>query len=280
MIYCTKCGTLQEPGSRFCTGCGKLVRAPSTSTTTAPPEASSTTPTARRYEPDVTSYPPQPKAGTASLQAPRWSQGNDDDWETDTPTRSRSRRPLVVALTALVLLLGGTGVTAWLTLAQGTDTPTLPSPSPTPHQSQAEISTSYTAYPPSDVNPEDAALDQLTQQIALDLPQVRSQLAETWVPQLSSKQPGLVVDDVSYDYTDILNDHVALRSTYSARLVWSGDWSSFRENDFYITVAAVSFSTPEEANAWCDMQDIDSDNCFAKRLSTIAGPDGSTINRR
>lgn len=254
MTYCTQCGTSLESGSRFCTGCGKQVNAPSASTAT--------------------------NTGTASLQTPAWSQRNVDDWETGTFTRPRSRGPLVAALTALVLLLGGTGVTAWLTLAHDTNTPTLSSPSPTPpsSQSQAEISTSYAA-PPSGADSEDAALDQLTQQIALDLPQVRSQLAETWVPQLSSKQPGLVVEGVSYGYTDILNDHLVLRSTYSARLVWSGDWSSFREGDFYITVAAVSFSTPEEANAWCDRQAIDSDNCFAKLLSTIAGPNGSTVNR-
>ena len=99
------------------------------------------------------------------------------------------------------------------------------------------------------------------------------------MPQLSSKQLDFVVDGVSFGYADILGDHLSLRSAYDARLVWSSDWSSFREKDFYVTVAAVPFSTPEEANAWCDSQAIDADNCFAKRLSTIAGPDGSIVNR-
>ena len=133
--------------------------------------------------------------------------------------------------------------------------------------------------PPSGVNSEDATLNQLTQQISLDRLQIQRELAEAWVPQLSSKQWGLVVDGMPYGYTEILNDHLALRSNYNARLVWSGDWSSFREGDFYVTVAAVPFSTPAEANAWCDRQAIDSENCFAKRLSTIAGPDGSTASR-
>lgn len=251
MTYCTKCGTPQESGSRFCTNCGKEVIPPSTSPATAPHEALSST--------------------TAG-----WH-----DWETHTPISPRSRSTLAAALTTLVLLLGGTGVTTWLILVHDTATPTLPAPplTPPPSQSQAEVFTSHAVDPPSGIGSEETALNQLTQQIALDWPQVRSQLAETWVPQLSSKQPGLVVDDISYGYTDILNDHLALRATYSARLVWSDDWSSFREGDFYITVAAVSFSTPGEANAWCDRQAIDSDNCFAKRLSTMAGPDGSTVNR-
>lgn len=97
--------------------------------------------------------------------------------------------------------------------------------------------------------------------------------------QLSSKQWGLVADGITYRYTDILNDHLALRSTHDARLVWSGDWTSFREGDFYVTVATVPFSTPAEANSWCDSQGIDPENCFAKRLSTVAGPEGSTVNR-
>jgi len=82
------------------------------------------------------------------------------------------------------------------------------------------------------VNSEGAALDQLTWLIARDHPEVQRQLAENWVPQLSSKRPGLVVDSVPYGYPDILNDHLSLRATYDARLVWSGDWSSFKEGDF------------------------------------------------
>lgn len=235
MTYCTNCGTPQEPGSQFCTGCGKQV------------------------------IPP--------------SQGEDDGWATDPPTHPRSRGRLVAALTTLALLLGAGGVTAWATLAHGTDPPAPPNPAPPPTQPQSETSTSQATDPSLSVSSEDAARNQLTRQISLDRPQVQSELAEAWAAQLSSKRPGLVVDGVTYGYTDILNDHLALRSIHSARLVWSGDWSSFGEGDFYVTVATVPFSTPAEANAWCDMQAIDSDDCFAKRLSTIAGPGGSTVNR-
>lgn len=224
MTYCTNCGTPQEPGSRFCTSCGRQ--------------------------------------GSAAEPATR-----------------RLRGRLVAVVATLTLLLGVGGVTAWATLTHDPARPVPQVLSPLPDRPQAATSTSQVTSPPASVNSEDAARDQLTQQISLDRPQVVSELAEAWVPQLSSKRPGLVVDGVSYDYTDIVNDHYSLRPTHQARLVWSGDWSSFREGNFYVTVAAVPFSTSAEANAWCDRQGIDSANCFAKRLSTIARPDGSTVNR-
>ncbi|MGH3905240.1 MAG: hypothetical protein ACRDTE_13775 [Pseudonocardiaceae bacterium] len=241
MTYCTTCGTSRDAGSLFCTGCGKQI--------------------------------------SAELPAP--SQGDAHDWPPGQP-RTRSRARLVATLTTVALLLGAGGVTAWAALTNnGNDSSLPPSPSRTmpPEQSQAATSTSQPTSPPSGLNSEDTALNQLTRQISLDRPQVQRELTEAWVAQLSSKQWGLVVDGMTYRYTDILNDHLALRSAHDARLVWSGEWSSFREGDFYVTVAPVPFSTPAEANAWCDSQGIDPKNCFAKRLSTVAGPEGSTVNR-
>ncbi|MGH4015202.1 MAG: hypothetical protein ACRDSL_15025 [Pseudonocardiaceae bacterium] len=248
MTYCTECGTPQEPGSRFCTGCGKQVSATSATSSEPPP--------------------------TAQRDDHGW--GDDHGWVTYPPTDSRSPRRLVVALTALVLALGAS-VAAWALLTD--DTAAAPTPSPPPTLPPIETSTSHAPAPPARVSSEGAALDQLTQQISLDRPQVQRDLAEAWVPQLSSKRPGLVVDGVPYSYLDILDDHLALRSRYGARLVWSGDWSTFQDGDFYVTVATEPFSTPAEANAWCDRQVIDRKNCFAKRLSTAAGPDGSTVSR-
>ncbi|MGH3812399.1 MAG: hypothetical protein ACRDUV_08075 [Pseudonocardiaceae bacterium] len=183
----------------------------------------------------------------------------------------------MVALTALALVLGGAGVVTWVTLTHRTDPPASPRPLPTPPP--ADVSTGEATEPTPAVNSDGDALERLTRQLSLDRPQVHSELAERWVPQLSSKKLGLVTNSVSYGYPEILNDHLALRSSYSARLVWSGDWSTFGRGDFYVTVAPVSFNTPAEANAWCDRQAIDTDNCFAKRLSTVAGPTGSTVSR-
>ncbi|MGH3916894.1 MAG: zinc ribbon domain-containing protein [Pseudonocardiaceae bacterium] len=221
--------------------------------------------------------------GTAQQPDTRFCPGCGKGKQVSAPAvHRRTRGRLVAIVTMLVLLLGAGGVAAWATLV---DTPdALPDPAPPPSPPQPETSTSRAVDPtPSSdtpsVNPEDAARDGLTRQISLDRPQVQSELAEAWVPQLSSKRPGLVVDGIPYAYSDILNDHLSLRPTYDARLVWSGDWSSFREGDFYVTVAAEPFSTSAEANAWCDTQNLDAANCFAKRLSTTAGPDGSIVSR-
>ncbi|MGH4023150.1 MAG: hypothetical protein ACRDRV_01040 [Pseudonocardiaceae bacterium] len=205
--------------------------------------------------------------------------GDLHGWPAEQP-QSRSRVRLVVVLAAMVVLAGAGGFAAWAALTRGTDNSTLPVPSRTePSTSSAAPSTSQPTAPSSAISSEDAALNQLTRQISLDRPQVQRELAETWLPQLSSKQVGLVADGITYRYIDILNDHLSLRSTYDARLVWSSDWSSFGKDNFYVTMAPVPFTTPAAANAWCDTQGIDPDHCFAKRLSAVAGPEGSTVSR-
>lgn len=125
-----------------------------------------------------------------------------------------------------------------------------------------------------------AAYAELRRQVVADDSEVRSSIAEMWVPQLASARKGLVVDGVVFDYTDILKEHRALRQQYTqARLVWSGDWSVFKGRDFFVTVLAVPFGTAEGANRWCSQQGIDRDHCFAKLLSQVRGPEGATGHR-
>jgi hypothetical protein len=125
------------------------------------------------------------------------------------------------------------------------------------------------------------AANQLAAIVAADRPGLRSQALGYWVPQLSSKKPGLVADGITYDYPAILADHTRLRSAYpGARLVWSADWTSFKNPDFWVTVAADErFATAQAANAWCDQQGFDKESCFAKRLTTTGGYDGNTKPR-
>ncbi|MGH3980723.1 MAG: serine/threonine-protein kinase [Pseudonocardiaceae bacterium] len=216
-----------------------------------------------------------------------------------TPARRRaSRAPVVVGVMVLLVLLVMSAVTMFAVTAgtrpaaaQPLSDPGITSSArPAPTEGDVTPTEGHVAPPWDDVAPtettasatvetEQAAFDELTAQLALDDAEVRSWLAEFWVPQLASARPGLVVDGVPFDYTDILAEHRLLRSSYDARLIWSGEWSSFREDDFYVTVAAVPFGTPEEANAWCDLQGIDADHCFAKRLSTVSGTEGNTVHR-
>ncbi|MGH3826543.1 MAG: hypothetical protein ACRDQX_05120, partial [Pseudonocardiaceae bacterium] len=82
------------------------------------------------------------------------------------------------------------------------------------------------------------------------------------------------------DYTDILTEYRTLRQQYpQARLTKSLDWTVFDDPDSFVTVIAVPYQTAEDANTWCDQQDIDDDHCFAQLLSRIRGPDGTTQHR-
>jgi serine/threonine-protein kinase len=93
-------------------------------------------------------------------------------------------------------------------------------------------------------------------------------LVGSWAPQLSAKKPGLVVDGQTYDAAAILADHQRLQAEQPGTiLVWSGDYTSFRSRDFWITLANRPFATSEEANAWCASAGYGSDDCYAKRLS-------------
>ncbi|WP_234818503.1 hypothetical protein [Mycolicibacterium diernhoferi] len=123
-----------------------------------------------------------------------------------------------------------------------------------------------------------AALSELS---GADYPAVRDGLANRWVPQISSKQIGLVTDGITYADPDILRNHLSLRQRYEAvRLVWSGHWTTFNAPNWWVTVVGSPSGDPAVANGWCDAHNIDSWNCIAKYISDTAGPDGTTVIRR
>jgi serine/threonine-protein kinase len=106
------------------------------------------------------------------------------------------------------------------------------------------------------------------------------QLIDQWVPQLSSKRPGLVVDGVTYGYLQIWQNFEQLRGQYpDALLLWSGNYVSFKSTNFYVTVVREPYSDGQAANQWCDDENIDTDDCYAKLLSHSVGPTGTTVLR-
>jgi hypothetical protein len=123
-----------------------------------------------------------------------------------------------------------------------------------------------------------AALQELAN---ADYASVKGQLADRWVPQISSKRLGLVTDGITYANADILRDHLMLRQRYEGvRLVYSGNWSSFNGSTWWITVVGAPSSDAASANGWCDSHNIDSWNCFAKMVSDSQGPNSTTVLRR
>ncbi|MFE3193829.1 hypothetical protein ACFXHA_32835 [Nocardia sp. NPDC059240] len=126
-------------------------------------------------------------------------------------------------------------------------------------------------------DPEAMALAGLQATAAADRPTVLRDIADRWVPQLSSKRLDIFAEGITWHHADILREHLELRRRFpTARLLWSGAWSTFSAPDFWITVAGVAFPTSDGAIGWCAANGFDRDHCYAKLVSTTHPIDGST----
>jgi hypothetical protein len=138
-------------------------------------------------------------------------------------------------------------------------------------------STATGAGRPKTGDDESASFDALRAIANADRPFVMSRLADRWVPQLSSKRPGLVADGITWNNAETLREHLDLRLKYpEVRLLWSGDWSTFSAPDFWITIAGVTFPDAGGALSWCTSHGLDREHCYAKLVSTTHPIDGST----
>lgn len=128
-------------------------------------------------------------------------------------------------------------------------------------------------------------------QATFDLQDLRGQersridtvVEDYWVPQLGSKRQGLEADGIVYDDRAILDDYRSRAAEYSdesVALLWSGDYASFKDPTWWVTIVVEPFSTPGEANAWCDRHGIDAENCFAKLISHTPGIEHTTESRK
>lgn len=124
-----------------------------------------------------------------------------------------------------------------------------------------------------------SAQDRLATQVGTNRAAVE-QLVDYWVPQVSSKALGTVVAGQQFTNADIFDNYQAWASRFpDALLLRSDDYSSFSASGYWVTVVARSFTTAEQANAWCDAQLLPADDCFAKRISHTSGPMGNTVHR-
>lgn len=247
MITCAHCGRQLGAAARFCPQCG--------------------TPTGPALSPDLDGRPD----GNPSL-----------------PVRAAPRRAhgaLPALGLAVVIVLVGAGA-FWAAQALKTTASAGPSttespragatgqPRPTPTAS-SQVAEDTSADAPSPASAQ-AALDN---QVATDRATVEG-LVGYWVPQLSSKRLGLVWQNTTYGYPEILADFRGQHDRFpTAVLLRSDDYSSFRTPGFWVTVLAQPFPTPEAANDWCDGQGLTPDDCFAKRLSHTEGSVGNTVPR-
>jgi hypothetical protein len=128
---------------------------------------------------------------------------------------------------------------------------------------------------PTSSDSESASLHQLQQTAAADRAFVQAQLADHWVPQLSSKRPGVVDDGFTWDDTLTWQEFVRLQHRYGAKLLSSGDWSTFEAAGFWVTIAPLTFDDAQGALQWCTMQGFDADHCAATLVSTTHPVAGS-----
>jgi serine/threonine-protein kinase len=121
--------------------------------------------------------------------------------------------------------------------------------------------------------------DELQRRLDGDTATVES-LVGKWIPQLSSKREGDVVGGTRYDAAAVLADFRSWQERVpSSVLTRSERFTSFRGQDYWVTLAAEPFDTAEAANAWCDSKGLPPGDCFAKRLSHSEGPGGNTRPR-
>ncbi|WP_286957503.1 hypothetical protein [Brevibacterium sp. UBA7493] len=121
------------------------------------------------------------------------------------------------------------------------------------------------------------AAEQLKELAQNDHATVASKLDGHWVVQLSAKQVGLTTEQQTWTDEAILEEFEALRAQHpEAVLLNSSQWSSFRLEAYWITVLNEPYDDPEAALTKCQELGIDRDNCFAKKISSTEGPEGTT----
>lgn len=207
----------------------------------------------------------------------------ESDWATPGPAaRPRNTRLwLLVGMTALVIALGAAFAVYALHSDDdsGNTTDGNALVSDTSVEAPDVIATTEAYTPPAE-DAETSSAAALRRTADADRPMVSSTLADRWVPQLSSKKVGLVAEGITWDNAATLREYTQLRTKYpDARLLWSGEWSTFDYRDFWVTIEGVAFTSPDAANNWCAVNGLDADHCFAKMVSTTHPVDGSTVTR-
>jgi serine/threonine-protein kinase len=198
---------------------------------------------------------------------------------------------LVIAAVAVFIVFrpGGRSSSSQAVPATSISTPSAavvePPPSPsssegptaatTPGDTQSGVSSTVPPTPTDEASAQAA----LQQQVSADSSSVE-QLVGSWVPELSAKKVGLVVNGVTFDYQAILADYQQQAAAHpGALLLRSDDYTNFKLSGFWITVAPQSFNNPADANSWCDSQNIDANDCFAERIMHTGNYQGNTVYR-
>lgn len=194
-------------------------------------------------------------------------EGSGEPGPTRTDPKPTDRRvAIALGATTAVVVAGALA----LVLLPSRDEPAAAAPAPATAAAPPTAARPSTTVPPSTA---------LADQRETDRDTVAS-LVGYWIPQVSAKSDGLVVNGVTFGPAEIHADFVRLRDRFpDAVLLRSEDYPSFRNPGYWVTVVAVPFPDAAGANRWCDDAGLAADDCFAKRLVTTGGPAGNTVPR-
>ncbi len=185
---------------------------------------------------------------------------------------------VVLATVAAVALFGKTTTTAGTPVADPGYRPPADAPGPVRPAPTSDPAPKAPA-PVTSEPAADTALAELDALLAADRPEVEA-LVGRWVPQLSAKRPGLRAKGITYDQVEILRDFREIQARHpDALLLYSGEYSSFKADDFWVTVVPAPYDSGASANTWCDGWNIPVDDCYAKLISHTVGYDGATVLR-
>ena len=268
MTPCPTCGREIGPYARFCGSCG----APVTQQQQQLPPQQFQPQQPMRQQP-MQQPMPEPQTIPQPLQY------------LPPPPKHRSPSSLVLPIvaTAGVVALIATGVVVFvLPRFDNTAPSTVAAAPPLTSLAPATTTTTETTTTTTETTtttPQAPTAADLAQEVANDHSAAEA-LVGQWVPQISSKKLGLVVSGVTFGYPEIMGDFQSLKTRYpQAIMVNSNDYSNFSGKDFWVTVAAVPFADPDQANSWCDQQGFAEQDCYASRLMHTGGPAGNSKTR-
>jgi serine/threonine-protein kinase len=206
------------------------------------------------------------------------------------PAPGRPLVPVLVSVVAIALIgaaavflaqrssaTPGHGEAAVVALPQSTieQLPTTAPPTTTTEPITTEPITTEPAAPTDEASAQAA----LQAQTTTDQPAVE-QLNGSWVSELSAKKPGTLANGSTYDYQSIWADYQQQVAAHPGALLLRSDtFSTFTYGGFWVIVMPTTYTAAAPANAWCDSQNIDPDDCYAKRLSHTGSPRGSSVLR-
>lgn len=94
-----------------------------------------------------------------------------------------------------------------------------------------------------------------------------------WVTQVSAKDIGLEADGKTWTAQDILDEFETNRVKYpGAILIQSGDWGSYKDDNYWVTIINTPYDDAEPALDQCRSWGLDRDHCIAKRLVKDGNP--------